>query len=310
MSKKLVVVCGATGAQGGSVVNALLEDGKYAIRGVTRDVSSVASQVLIAKGVDMVPGEPGNKESLIKAFAGAYAVFGVTHPAFTPGSEYTQGTNLVDACKANKVALFVWSSLPSLSETSNGKYTGVTAFDEKADVDKYIRSVGQPAVIFKTGGFASNLVKFGQLRRDTEEPSRWHIYYPFVRGSTQSYTSYIEKDMGPCVLAAINHWEVPAIRAELEKEPIPMISYTNSGEERAEIISKISGKSVDYVCEHPTEGRNAIPMLKTMYLWSDEGYLSYPGGIPPPILVNLGVKFHTFEDYVKETVIPFMNSQK
>ncbi|KZT59963.1 NAD(P)-binding protein [Calocera cornea HHB12733] len=307
MSKKLVVVCGATGAQGGSVVNALLNDERYAVRGLTRDMDGTSSQELIARGVEMVSCQPGDKASVAKAFEGAYAVFGVTVPSFTiPGQEYEHGKNLADACRINNVPLFVWSSLPSIGESSNGK-----AFDEKAEVDKYIKTVGQPAVVFKTGGFTSNLIRFGQLRRDPQDFSKWHIHYPWVRGSVTSYRTYVEKDLGPAVVAVINHWEDSTVRVELEKEPIPLCSYVTTGDEDAQIISRVSGKDVDYICEHPTEGLNAHPMLKQMYQWNDEGYRVYPdGAIPSPILTKLGVRFHTFEDYVKETLVPFMRSQQ
>ena len=41
MSRKLIIaVTGATGAQGGSVVNHLLEDGTFGVRAITRNVSS------------------------------------------------------------------------------------------------------------------------------------------------------------------------------------------------------------------------------------------------------------------------------
>lgn len=36
--KKVIVVTGATGLQGGSVANFLLEDGTFAVRAITRDV--------------------------------------------------------------------------------------------------------------------------------------------------------------------------------------------------------------------------------------------------------------------------------
>jgi len=74
MSKRLIAVCGATGQQGGSVVRALLEHGAYAIRGLTRDLTAPASRELADKGVELVYAYPADKESLLKAFKGAYAV--------------------------------------------------------------------------------------------------------------------------------------------------------------------------------------------------------------------------------------------
>jgi nucleoside-diphosphate-sugar epimerase len=56
--KKVIAVFGATGNQGGSVINALLQDAEickhYRFRGVTRDTRKPASQELAAQGVEMV----------------------------------------------------------------------------------------------------------------------------------------------------------------------------------------------------------------------------------------------------------------
>lgn len=55
---KLLTVFGATGAQGGSVIQAVLADDvlskEYKIRGITRDVSKPAAQALAEKGVEVV----------------------------------------------------------------------------------------------------------------------------------------------------------------------------------------------------------------------------------------------------------------
>lgn len=55
---KIVVVFGATGTQGGSVVKSLLEDPKtkdqFKIRGITRDPSKPNAKALIEKGVECV----------------------------------------------------------------------------------------------------------------------------------------------------------------------------------------------------------------------------------------------------------------
>ena len=60
--KKLILVIGATGAQGLAVIDALLEpseDGTpspYAIRALTRDTKSRRAQELAAKGVELFEG--------------------------------------------------------------------------------------------------------------------------------------------------------------------------------------------------------------------------------------------------------------
>ena len=58
-SKKLVVVFGATGGQGGSVIKSILSDphaaAEFKLRGITRDASKPAAQSLISQGVECVP---------------------------------------------------------------------------------------------------------------------------------------------------------------------------------------------------------------------------------------------------------------
>ena len=57
-SKKIVIVFGATGNQGGSVVNSILNDPRasqqFSVRGVTRDPTSDKAKALMAKGVECV----------------------------------------------------------------------------------------------------------------------------------------------------------------------------------------------------------------------------------------------------------------
>ncbi len=66
MSKELVVVTGATGKQGGSVVSALLKDGKFKVRAVTRDANSANAEVLKKKGVEVVQANISNKEEVVR----------------------------------------------------------------------------------------------------------------------------------------------------------------------------------------------------------------------------------------------------
>jgi len=65
---KLVVITGATGKQGGSVVNAFLRDPLFKVRAIARDPSSTAAKELAAKGVEVLRGDINDEETLVKAF--------------------------------------------------------------------------------------------------------------------------------------------------------------------------------------------------------------------------------------------------
>jgi uncharacterized protein YbjT (DUF2867 family) len=82
-TKKILVVLGVTGNQGGSVVEAILSNpvasAQFQLRGVTRDPSKPTSLALAKKGVELVKADLADKESLKAALKGAYAVFAVTN---------------------------------------------------------------------------------------------------------------------------------------------------------------------------------------------------------------------------------------
>jgi uncharacterized protein YbjT (DUF2867 family) len=75
--KKVIVVVGATGAQGSGLVHAILNDpdGGFAVRALTRDVSSDKARALAARGAELVQADVDDVESLKRAFAGAYGAF-------------------------------------------------------------------------------------------------------------------------------------------------------------------------------------------------------------------------------------------
>lgn len=145
-SKRLLTIFGATGNQGGSVIDIVLArpelSTKYALRGITRDPSSSKSQKLASLGVEVVKGELDDVESLRSAVQGSYGVFGVTDfwSHLSKSKEVQQGKNILAACLAADVKHFVWSSLPNVSKLSNGKHTKVEHFDGKAEVQEAIEA--------------------------------------------------------------------------------------------------------------------------------------------------------------------------
>jgi uncharacterized protein YbjT (DUF2867 family) len=64
----ILTVVGATGVQGGSVVQSVLKSGKYKVRAVTRNTDSEKAKALASQGVEVVTADLNDEESLVKAF--------------------------------------------------------------------------------------------------------------------------------------------------------------------------------------------------------------------------------------------------
>ena len=75
--RKVIAVVGATGAQGGGLVRAILNDpnGGFAARVLTRDVNGARAKDFARLGAEVVASNIDDPESLKKAFEGAYAAF-------------------------------------------------------------------------------------------------------------------------------------------------------------------------------------------------------------------------------------------
>ncbi|KAK3905216.1 NAD(P)-binding protein [Staphylotrichum tortipilum] len=157
--KKLIVVVGATGNQGGSVARRFIQDPRYAVRGLTRNPESPAAKELAALGVEVVQAELDDVKSLEAAFAGANVIFSVTNywePFFRPDCrakaaelgvtcrkyaydvEYRQGKNIADAAATVAGGLdangFLASTLSNSRKCTGGKIDDLYHFDAKADV--------------------------------------------------------------------------------------------------------------------------------------------------------------------------------
>ncbi|KAL4887105.1 hypothetical protein BJY04DRAFT_177308 [Aspergillus karnatakaensis] len=193
MSKKIITVVGATGAQGGSVITALLNSPVYSIRAITRSPQSDAARALVEKGVEVVQADLNNIGSLRSAFDGSHAIFAVTNffdSFLTIGiqksmdNETQQGINLANAAAAtDSLEHYVWSTLPNTRQNSGGRAV-VPYFESKNRVDSHIRSL--PDLLQKTtfvwiGWYASNILM------PTQHPTRIHT----IDGSNRSYVQFI-----------------------------------------------------------------------------------------------------------------------
>lgn len=166
---KLVTVVGATGIQGGSVIDALLPNPSYTLRALTRNPQSAPAQKLRERGIEVIAADTSDESSLRAAFAGSHAIFAATNffePFATLGAEKAgeietaQGINLAKAAAATEsLEHYVWSTLPNAEAISGGRIS-VAHFAAKNRVDDYIKS--DPALLAKTtflwiGYYASNI---------------------------------------------------------------------------------------------------------------------------------------------------------
>ena len=113
--KKIITVFGATGAQGGGLVRAILHDKKseFAVRAVTRDPDSEHATNLAAMGAEVVVADIDNAEDVQKAMNGAYGAFCVTFfwAHFSPEKEMAQAKIMAEAAKTAGLKHVIWSTL-------------------------------------------------------------------------------------------------------------------------------------------------------------------------------------------------------
>ena len=172
--KKIIAVIGATGAQGGGLVRAILADksGSFAVRAITRNPDSEKAEALRAAGAEVVAGDADNPETLGAAFAGTHGAFLLTNfwEHFSPERELTQARNMAEAVKAAGVQHVIWSTLEDTRKwvplednrmpTLMGKYK-VPHFDAKGEADEIFRQLGVPTTFLLTAFYWDNFIYFG-----------------------------------------------------------------------------------------------------------------------------------------------------
>ncbi|KAL8953918.1 MAG: hypothetical protein Q9222_000205 [Ikaeria aurantiellina] len=171
---KLLTVFGATGQQGGSILQYLLKNPDvlkgWRLRGTTRDVEKPAAVALKDAGVEMVQADMDDEASLKAAVAGSYAVFAMTNywEKASPDVEIAQGKAMADASVAAGAELIVWASLPDVTAMTDGKLPGVKHFDSKAVVERYIRTLPIKSAFFMPALYMQMMTHIFRPRPDNK----------------------------------------------------------------------------------------------------------------------------------------------
>ena len=203
MGKKIVTVLGSTGAQGGGVVRALLDQQDWQVRAVTRNARSKAALRLAELGCDVVEADLNTPATLLEALQGSYGVFAVTNfwDRATRMGEFEQGRNLVHAARETGIQHFIWSTLPDYQALSGGKYT-VPHFTSKARVDTEVKTAGFRHHTFVEAPFYfQNFLTLHAPRKTPDGRELWR--YPADKHKCRFPCGDIE-DLGKIVAAALN----------------------------------------------------------------------------------------------------------
>lgn len=250
MSNRRILVTGATGQQGGAVVDALLNGG-YDVSAMTRNPDSEKVKALAARGVDIVTGDMDDRESLTEAFRGFDSVFLMGTP-YEAGveRETAQGFNAVDAAREAGISHLVYTSVADADRN-----TGVPHFDSKQRVEDHLKESGVPYTIIAPAYFFDNALSPFSL------PGLQDGAFALAMPADRSLQGVSVKNIGE--LAALA-FEIPD---RFFGKRINLAGDDLNGSGYAEAISSASGRSIGYF-EVPMEQiREMSEDWALMYEW-------------------------------------------
>jgi uncharacterized protein YbjT (DUF2867 family) len=252
--RAFIAVLGATGAQGGGLVRAILADSArtFAVRAITRKVDSPAARALASLGAEVVHGDLDDVQSLERAFAGAHGVFGVTNfwEHFSPEREFTQAGNIARAAQAAGVRHVIWSTLEDTRErvplsdtrmpTLMQRYK-VPHFDAKGEADALFRNI--PTTFLRTTFFWDNLIHFGMGPKRGADGA---LSFVLPMGDRR-LAGIATADVGACALGVYKRGP------ELIGRTIGIAGEHLTGAEMAAMLAQALGQPVKHIAMAPVE---------------------------------------------------------
>jgi uncharacterized protein YbjT (DUF2867 family) len=253
-NRKVIAVIGATGAQGGGLVRAILADptGGFAARAITRNTRSDKAQGLAGLGAEVVGADLDDAESLPAAFAGAHGAFCVTNfwEHFSPEKELAQAAALARAAREAGVAHVVWSTLEDTRRfvpldddrmpTLMGCYK-VPHFDAKGEANELFAASGVPTTFFHTSFYWDNLIHFGMEPKRGAD-GKLAFVLPMA---DRKLPGIAAEDIGKCAYGVFQRGE------ELAGKTVGVAGEHLTGKEMAAALGHALGEEVGYAYVPP-----------------------------------------------------------
>jgi uncharacterized protein YbjT (DUF2867 family) len=249
MTKKIIAVFGATGAQGGGLARAILNDpqSEFAVRAVTRDPNSEKAKRLKEMGAEIVSADVDNKESIKNALEGAYGAYFVTFywSHFSAEKEYQEAKNFAEAARESGIQHAIWSTLEdtrnwiplddSRMPTLQGKYK-VPHFDEKGHADHFFRDFGVPTTFLRASFYWDNFIHFGSGPKKGPD-GKYYFTFPLDDKKMAGISS---EDIGKCAYGIFKRGQ------ELIGKTVGVAGEHLTGQQMAEKTSKALKTDIVY----------------------------------------------------------------
>ncbi len=248
-SKKIITVFGATGAQGGGLVRAILNDAnsEFSVRAVTRDTASDKAKELASLGAEVVAADIDDEASMKKALEGAYGAYFVTFywSHFSPEKETAEAQSMAKAAKAAGIQHAIWSTLedtrkwvplsdnrmPTLME----KYK-VPHFDGKGEGDKFFTDLGVPTTFLRASFYWDNFIYFGAGPKKGPD-GKQYLTFPL---DDKKMGGIAAEDIGKCAYGIFKKGK------EFIGKTVGIAGEHLTGKEMADAMTKAIGQEVIY----------------------------------------------------------------
>ena len=252
--RKVIVVTGATGAQGGGLARAILAEpgAGYAVRAVTRDANSDAARALADAGAEVVTADLDDPASIERAFDGAYGAYCVTFfwAHFSPEREQAEARTMAQAARAAGLRHVIWSTLEDTRRwiklddprmpTLMGRYK-VPHFDAKGESDDFFRQAGVPTTFLLTSYYWDNLIHFGMGPKPGPDGT---LQFVLPMGD-RKLPGIAAEDIGRCAWGIFKQGEGLAGRT------IGIAGEHLTGAEMAASLARALGREVRYAAISP-----------------------------------------------------------
>lgn len=305
--KKIIAVVGATGAQGGGLVRAIVSDpgSGFVARALTREVNSDKAKALARLGVEVVAANLDDLESLKRAFAGAHGAFCLTNfwEHFSPEKEYAQVKIQAEAAKQAAVQHVIWSTLEDtrrwvpLSDdrmpTLMGKYK-VPHFDAKGEADQEFTKLGVPTTFLLTSFYWDNLIFFGMGPKKSPDGT---LAFTLPMGD-KKLPGIAAEDIGKCALGIFRKGK------EYIGKTVGIAGEHLTGSQMAAAMTKAFGQPVRYNEVSPEVYRSfgfpGADDLGNMFQVKRDFNEAFCGPRNPSVARSLNPSLQTFETWLAQ----------